>query len=70
MAEYRAYTVGLNGHFIGFDAFECSDDPEAIKMAKRMIDGHAIELWQGERFVVRLESPGEVRPPQSNARER
>jgi hypothetical protein len=34
MADYRAYTVGLDGRFIGFEALVCADDAEAIKKAK------------------------------------
>ena len=54
MAEYRAFIVGQDGHFIGFEGLVCADDAEAIEKAKRFVDGHDIELWSGERFVVRL----------------
>jgi hypothetical protein len=54
MAEYRAYTVGSDGHFIGFEAFACADDAEAIAKAKCVADGRDIELWSGPRFVTRL----------------
>jgi hypothetical protein len=56
MAEYRAYTVGLDGHFLSFEPLICSDDAEAVTEAKRLVDGHDIEVWSGERFVARLES--------------
>jgi hypothetical protein len=29
---------------------------EAIKKAKWLINAHAIELWSGERFVIRLDA--------------
>ncbi len=54
MAEYRAYTVGIDGHFVGFKALVCADDAEAINKAKRLVDGHDIELWSGARFIIRL----------------
>jgi hypothetical protein len=54
MAEYRAYTVGVDGHFIGFEPLTCRDDAEAIEQAKRLVDGHDIELWSGERLVIRI----------------
>jgi hypothetical protein len=54
MAEYRAYTVGIDGHFVGFEALVCADDVEAINEAKRLVDGHDIELWSGVRLVIRL----------------
>jgi hypothetical protein len=55
MAEYRAYTVGLDGHFSGYEPIVCADDAQAIAKAKRLVDGHDIELWSGARFVIRLE---------------
>jgi hypothetical protein len=55
VAEYRAYTVGHDGHFIGFEPLICADDAEAIEKAKRLVDGHDIELWSGVRIVIRLE---------------
>jgi hypothetical protein len=55
VAEYRAYTVGHDGHFIGFEPLICVDDAEAIEKAKRLVDGHDIELWSGVRIVIRLE---------------
>ena len=55
VTDYRAYTVGSDGHFIGFEALVCADDAEAIEKAKRLADRYAIELWSGARFVTRLE---------------
>jgi hypothetical protein len=49
MVEYRAYSVGDDGHFVGFEAFVCADDSEAIEKAKRLLDGRDVELWSGPR---------------------
>ena len=54
MAEYRAYVVGSDGHFVSFEGFTSNNDGEAIFKAKRLVDGHDVELWSGERFVKRL----------------
>jgi hypothetical protein len=54
VAEYRAYTVGHDENFIGFYSLVCADDAEAIEKAKRLVDGHDVELWNGLRFVIRL----------------
>jgi hypothetical protein len=54
MAEYRAYFVGLDGHFIRYEPLVCDDDPEAITNAESLVDGHDVELWCGERMVVLL----------------
>jgi hypothetical protein len=54
VAEYRAYTVGSDGHFVGFEPLICADDAEATEQAKRLVDGCDVELWSGERSIVRL----------------
>jgi hypothetical protein len=54
MAEYRAYIVGHDGQFISFLTFICADDAFAISWAKELADDHAVELWSGDRFIVRL----------------
>jgi hypothetical protein len=54
MAEYRVYTVGIDGHIIGFEALLCVDDVEAINKAGRLVGSHDIELWSGDRLVIRL----------------
>ena len=56
VAEYRVYTVDGDGHFIGFEPLVCANDAEAIEQAKRLILNNAIELWSGERLVIRLEA--------------
>jgi hypothetical protein len=55
MAEYRAYTIGIDGHFVRFEPLICRDDGESIVKARRLIAGHDIELWSGDRLVIRLE---------------
>jgi hypothetical protein len=57
MAEYRAYAIASDGHFIGFEPLICADDHEAIEKAKRLIDKYDVELWNGNRFVTRLSVP-------------
>jgi hypothetical protein len=54
MPEYRAYRVGSDGHFTGFEPLLCADDGEAIERAKRLVTKQGIELWCGERLVKRL----------------
>jgi hypothetical protein len=56
VAEYRAYVVGHDGHFVRFESLICADDAEAIAKAKRLVVvDHDVELWSGKRFVIRLE---------------
>jgi hypothetical protein len=56
MADYRVYLVGRDGRTISQTASICADDAEAIKQAQHFIGGDAIELWNGDRLVKRLEA--------------
>jgi hypothetical protein len=53
MLDYRAYFVGRED-FIGYTAFACKDDAEAIEKAKEIFEGPTIELWCGPRLVTRI----------------
>jgi hypothetical protein len=55
MAEYRAFPVGNDGRFIGFEPLYCESDDEAVAKATRLAEGHDVELWCGPRLVSRLE---------------
>jgi hypothetical protein len=46
------YVIGLDGHFIRSIDLSCADDSAAITSAKRLVDGHDIELWQGDRKIA------------------
>jgi hypothetical protein len=54
MPEYQAFFVGNDEHFFGFQPMICHDDGEAISKASRLVDAYDIELWSGERLVIRL----------------
>ena len=62
MTEYRVYFVGGDGHFVRFVGLSCSGDAEAIEQAQRLVESQDIELWSGDRFIVRLEH--KPNPPQ------
>jgi hypothetical protein len=55
MEEYRAYFVGRDGHFNGYEPIVCADDAAAIENAKRLVNRHGIEIWNRARLVGRLE---------------
>jgi len=55
MARYRVYAVQSDGNFDGYETLSCTDDDEAIGEAQRLANNSAIELWNGERFVARME---------------
>jgi hypothetical protein len=54
MQEYRAYLVGEDGHFVGCEPIISPGDDVATEKAKRLVDGHDVELWNGPRLVTRL----------------
>ena len=54
MADYRAYIVGRDGHFVRSEGFTARDDGEAIIKAKSLMVDLDIELWCGDRFILRL----------------
>jgi hypothetical protein len=54
VADYRVYTVGIDGHFVGYEPLICDNDDDAIAKASSLMDGRDIELWDGPRLVVRL----------------
>ena len=62
MPDYRAYTVGLDGHFLKSDEFVSADDDSAAKHALRLVEDHDIELWCGNRLVAKLPRPKKSSP--------
>jgi hypothetical protein len=58
MAEYRAYVIGQDGHFIRAIDLFCPDDETAINEAERLVDRHDVELWQLDRKVETFKRTG------------
>jgi hypothetical protein len=54
MPDYRAYLVGDDGHFEAV-SLVCDDDADATEKAKRLVDGHDVELWQRARKIARFD---------------
>jgi hypothetical protein len=52
--DYRAYFVGADGHFTNFEVVTAEDDEQATEIAKTLVDGHDIELWQLDRKITVL----------------
>jgi glycine cleavage system regulatory protein len=55
MVDYRAYIIGLDGHFYRSVSLDCVDDAAAVEQARQLLDGHDIELWQLDRKVIRFD---------------
>ncbi len=55
MPEYMAYAIGAGGHLIAVKALDCADDVEAAEKMKGLVGGRDVELWCGDRFVIRFD---------------
>ena len=55
MPDYRVYTLREDGHIVRRTEIHCPDDEAALERAKNIADGHAVELWEGSRFIVLIE---------------
>jgi hypothetical protein len=55
MPYYRAYILNAEDHFVSHEELVCDCDSQAVEQAKRLVDGHDVELWNGERLIIRLE---------------
>lgn len=55
--EYRAYTIGRDDRIMTRVDLFCDDDDTAKEHAKQLVDGHAVELWRGDRLLARFEPP-------------
>ena len=55
MSEYRVYAIGPDGHIFKAEPMICEGDEEAIAQAQALVAEHTIEVWSGDRFVVRLD---------------
>lgn len=58
MPNYRAYILGGKGHRFRLAnefAKDHVDDAAALREAKKLIDGHDVEIWEAGRLVARLD---------------
>jgi hypothetical protein len=54
-AFHDTYIFGDDGHITGRVEVIAPDDSEAKRLAKQLVDGHAVEVWQEGRMVERFE---------------
>lgn len=50
-AHYRAIILGSSGQITRIVNLTAADDAEALKLSEAMVDGHAVELWDGLRYI-------------------
>ena len=51
---YRLYGLDGVNRVASGEWFDAENDETAIDVAKKMMDGHDCELWQGRRLVARI----------------
>ena len=56
MSEYSIYTITEEDRQFSESCtiVHCADDVEAIEAAAQWVDMHDVELWESNRFVMRL----------------
>lgn len=54
MADYRAYFLGDDKHFVKVITLSCADDAAAIKAAHALLGAYDIEVWLLDRMVAQL----------------
>lgn len=55
MREFRAYILDEDGHITFRIDLQVRDEAEARERAKLLVDGHAVELWEGSTKLDRFE---------------
>ena len=54
MPSYRAYLIETDNRVHSYKAIDAESDEEALEAAKRLVDGHDVEVWSLDRMVGRL----------------
>ena len=56
MPEYRLCAVDNEGHSVGpLFIVTCDDDGQAIERARKLKKHFAVEVWQAERLVAKID---------------
>ena len=59
MSGYYAYFTVDGGHITNRVAILAVNDEEAKRLAKQLVDGHAVELWQESRKIAIFNHAGD-----------
>ena len=55
MGDYRAYLIDADGHIETRVDLDVQSEAAAREKAKQLVDGHAVELWDGATKIARFE---------------
>ena len=53
--EYRAYILNWDGHIKSRIDLLCLNEEDARERAQQLVDGAAVELWEGPRRIARFD---------------
>ena len=56
-SRYRAFILNADETVLRIEHLPAHDDDMALDLARKLLDGHALELWDGMRFIEHLD-PG------------
>jgi hypothetical protein len=59
MDHYRAYIIGHDGHILSAVELIGENEEAAKEQARKLVDGHDVELWQRERKISTFLHPRE-----------
>ena len=54
MPTYRAYLIEKDNRVHSYKPVDAESDEAALEAAKRLVDGHDVEVWFLDRMVGRL----------------
>ncbi|HET7888816.1 MAG TPA: hypothetical protein VFL62_21540, partial [Bradyrhizobium sp.] len=54
MPTYRAYLIDKDNRVDSYKPLDAASDEEALETARRLVDGHDVEVWFLDRMVGRL----------------
>lgn len=54
--RYRVLMLSEGGQVLRMEHLAARDDAEAMRRAHSLVDRHAVELWDGVRFIERFEA--------------
>ncbi|MER2265274.1 hypothetical protein [Methylobacterium oxalidis] len=55
-ARYRAFLIDPDGRVVAIEHLAARDDEAALVLARTLVDGHAVELWDGMRFIEHFDA--------------
>jgi hypothetical protein len=55
MQSYELRFLGPDNHVVTAKLIESADDASAFMAAQQQVNGQAIEVWQGTRFIATIE---------------